>query len=190
MSLASSMGSSGHDVSPYRLNTTAGSMRMTLKMALTAANTHMPTVSTKQQQRQIGRHDDRQVDGSCESLDHDQAQHDAQDVADDGAQHRLPQDHLADVARGGAERAQGGELVEVVLGAGVERLGDDDDADDDAERRTGDQRRAGAGLEQPVVEAALAELGVGEDLGVGQARLRALCATSSMLLPGATCTSA
>ena len=46
-----------------------------------------------------------------------------------------------------------------------------------AERRAGDERRAGAGLEQPVVEAALAELVVGEDLGVRQPARQRLART-------------
>ena len=97
------------------------------------------------------------------------AEHHADRVADHGAEHRLDQDDLVDVAGRGAERAQGGELVQVVLGARVERLGDDDDADDHAEGRAGDQSRAGAGLEQPVVDAAVAELLLRQHLAILQA---------------------
>ena len=165
-------------------------MRITLKIAQIAANTHMPTVRTNSRAARLRRHDDQQRWVVARGPDHHQAEHDAQDVADDGAEHGLHQDDLDDVAGRGAERAQGGELVEVVLGAGVERLGDDDDADDQAERRAGDEGRAGARLEQPAVEAALAELVVGEDLRIrrlpgelGASRVVSALRTSSMSCP-------
>ena len=93
-----------------------------------------------------------------------------------------------DVAGRGAERAQRGELVEVVLGARVERLRDDDDADDDAEQRAGDERGAGPGLEQPVVEAALAELGLVSTSVSGSRAMRS-ARTASASASGASRTS-
>ena len=74
-----------------------------------------------------------------------------------------------DVAGGGAECAQGGELVQVILGARIECLRDDDDADDHAERGAGDECRSGACLEQPVVDAAVTELALGQDLAIFEA---------------------
>ena len=52
MLLASRMGSIDLQ-SPYRLKTTAGSMRITLKMALTAASTHMAIVNTNRPQTRL-----------------------------------------------------------------------------------------------------------------------------------------
>jgi hypothetical protein len=51
-----------------------------------------------------------------------------------------------DVTGRSAERAQRGELVQVIFGARVERLRDDDDADDNAEQSAGNEGRSGARL--------------------------------------------
>ena len=64
---------------------------------------------------------------------------------------------LVNVALGRPERAQGCELVDVVLGARIERLRDDDGADQRAKQRAADQRQASAGFEQPLLQAAGAE---------------------------------
>jgi hypothetical protein len=91
------------------------------------------------------------------------------------------------------QRAQGGELVEVILGAGIERLGDDDDADDQAQRRAGDEGRAGPRLEQPAFKLRLRNSlwvmisASGACPGeLGASRVVSALRTSSMSLPGAT----
>ena len=83
-------------------------------------------------------------------------------------QQRLPDDHFVDVPSRGADRAQGGEFVQVLLRARIKRLGDHDGADDHAEQGAREQRGAGAGAEQPECAAAFAKLGRGEDLDVGR----------------------
>ena len=79
-------------------NTMAGSIRVTTRIAEIAAMVHIATVSSEQAERQDGRHDDRQrrVGGRV----HDQQPDRGRDrEADHGAEQRLDEDDLEDVAR-------------------------------------------------------------------------------------------
>ncbi len=124
----------------------------------------------EQRARQHRRHGDGKFRfGHLEHPHDEDAERHAHGVADNRRKHRLDQDDLVDVAGRGAQRAQRRELVEVVLGARIERLRHDHDADDDAERGACDERHAGARLEHPAADVALAELVVRDDVGVGKA---------------------
>ena len=144
-------------------------MRVTFKMADMAARAHMPMVRANSDPAKLRRHDDLER-GGLRAFDGQEAQSDAGQVSQHRTHQRLQQDDEVDVSGRRAERPQRGELVQVVLRRGVERLGDDDDADDHAQNRAGDQRHACTRLEQPVVGRAGAELGVGQHLGVLQPR--------------------
>ena len=102
----------------------------------------------EQTERQLGRHDDRQR-GVGRHLHQEPADSGGDGEPDDGVDQGLPDDDLVNIAAGRTDGAQRGEFVEVILGAGIERLRDDDGADDDAEQRPREQGRAGAGAEQP-----------------------------------------
>ena len=75
-----------------------------------------------------------------------------------------------DVEPRGANGAQRRELVDVVFGARIECLSDDDGADDHSEQRASEQREASAGAEQPEGAAAVAKLRGREDVDVGKFR--------------------
>ncbi len=158
-----------HHQNAHRVNTMAGSMRVTFMIAAIAETTHIVHGQREQRNRQPRRDDDRQraVRGHAHHQEPDQIR---QHEADHRAQQGLADDDLVDVAPGRADRPQGGELVEVILGAGIERLRNDHGADDDTEQGAGEQRRAGAGAEQPELAAALAEFRGCQDLDVAKAR--------------------
>src|ERR1700689_254506 len=62
----------------------------------------------------------------------------------------------------------------MILGAGIERLGDDDRADDDAEQGAREKRGPGTRAEQPEGAAAAAELGGRQNLDLGEVRQQLL----------------
>ena len=66
-------------------------------------------------------------------------------------------DDLVDVEARRADGAQRREFGQMILGAGIKRLRDDDRADDGAQQRAAEERGAGAGAEQPESAAAVAE---------------------------------
>ena len=151
----------------HRVNTMAGSMRVTFMIAAIAETTHITTVSTNSADGQARRDDDRQR-ARRRHAHHQEPDEIGQTKPDHGAQQRLADDDLVDVSAGRADGAQRGKLVQVILGAGIERLRDDHGADDDAEQRAGEQRRARAGAEQPERAAALAKFGRRQHLDVGE----------------------
>ena len=72
-----------------------------------------------------------------------------------------------DITAGRTDRAQRGEFVEMVLCAGIQCLRDDHSADNHAQQGARKQRQARAGVEQPEMAAAVAELLRRQHLGIG-----------------------
>ena len=102
----------------------------------------MTTVSRNRPEVSIGRHHDRQRRFGGRS-DDDQADAGGEREADDGAEQRLADDDLVNIEARRSDGAQRREFVQVILGAGIKRLRDDDRADDDAEQRPREQGGAG-----------------------------------------------
>ena len=171
-----------HHHAAHRVNTCAGSIRVTFMIAAIAETTHITTVSRNRPTRKLGRDDDRQR-ARRGRAHHGPADQRREAEADHRVEHRLPDDDLVDVAARGADGAQRRELVDVVLGAGIERLRDDHGADDDAEQCAGEQRGARAGAEQPERAAPLAEFGRRQHLDVAERGAEICCAPSPTLAP-------
>ena len=90
--------------------------------------------------------------------------------SDDGVEQRLTDNDLVNIAVGGAHRAQRGELVKMVFGAGIECLCDDDSADNDAEQRACNECRAGSCPEKPERPTLISELIRSKRLDAGNVR--------------------
>jgi len=124
----------------------------------------------KQHQGQRRGHDDRQ--GRIRRRrDDQQADGGGKTEPDEGTDQRLADDDLVDVGARGAYGSQCRELVDVILGAGIKRLGDNDGAHDHARQCAREQGEPGAGAEQPEGAAAVAKLGGCEHVDIGQIRL-------------------
>src|SRR5674476_1002649 len=80
-------------------------------------------------------------------------------------------DSTIDIAVRGAHRAQRSKFIEMVLGTGIERLGDNHQADNDPEDRACEKRRTRPGPDKPARAAALLKLRGSPHLGARQARL-------------------
>jgi hypothetical protein len=112
----------------HRVSTIAGSTRTTRRIAAIAETTHMTTVRRNNSIIKLGRDHNLQCAfrGEMDDGGSDQRRN---GKSDHGIEQRLTDNDFVNIAVGGAYRAQRGELIKMVFGAGIECLCDDCSAD-------------------------------------------------------------